>query len=64
MEVNEELGNLLLKFEHSEEFEEVWEGFVKTDMINSGYSFKQICSQFFAFGAMDMIKKYIAEDKK
>ena len=64
MEANEELGNLLLKFENSEEFKEVWDGFVKTDMINSDYSFKQICSQFFAFGALDMIKKYMEKKNK
>lgn len=64
MGINENLGDILVQFEKSPEFKEVWEGFVKTDVIDSSYSFKQICSHFFGFGVIDAMKNQIKEENK
>ena len=61
---NEKIGGLILKIHNTEEFKDTWNGFVTSNMIDSDYTLKEICSHFFAFGAIDAIQKYINEQSK
>lgn len=63
--VDSELAGILARFIDSNEFLEVWDGFVSQKVIDDrNLSFKQICAMFFAFGVTDMIKKTIQEKEK